>query len=417
MNRWVIALVVFALAGCSRPVEKAKQTASRVAEKVSDAVDEITAPMGQAVTPQERERERFDLRWRRLQSFGLRHQQQTQPAPPPQPIQFVSGVKQSFENLDAGAINSAPVNVPISGDVHGPSVLKAQVYLDRAHFSVGAIDGRWGRNSAIATWWWQRSHGLEATGEVDQQTFRSIAAAAGYVPAVIQYRLTADDVSGKFVHIPDDVYDQQRLNCLCYESLREKLAEKFHCAEDFLELLNPDVKFSDLEAGATINVPNVRPPITSDQHDIARVVISIRGNSFNAWSANGNLIYHAPTTVGSTYDPSPDETLKVIKIIDMPHFHYDPTLYSEVPDYKPDAHLKPGPNSPVGVVWMALSKAHYGIHGTKDPESIGYTSSHGCIRLTNWDAAEVEHRISEGLLVSFVDTKEAGGGQRAAGGG
>ena len=282
-------------------------------------------------------------------------------------------------------------------------MLRAQLLLDRAHYSVGVIDGRWGRNSAIAVWWWQHAHGIEPTGDVDEATCRSLAQAAGNAPPVGSYRLTPDDVKGPFVSIPGDVYDQQRLDCLCYESLREKLAERFHSSEDFLELLNPDVKFSQLDAGNTINVPAVRPPMMADQHDFAKVVISIAGNSFNVYDANGSLVFHAPSTLGAGYDPSPDETLHVVKIVPDPHFHYDPTLYHEVPDYEPDAHLPPGPNSPVGVVWIALSKAHYGVHGTKDPDAIGYASSHGCVRLTNWDAAEVEHRISEGTPVAFVD--------------
>ena len=377
------------------------------AEKAPNVVDDVSAPVGKPGNAQQRESDRFDARWRQLQTFRamlIARARQAVAAEPPRPLVFVTGVKEKFKDLDANGINDAPINLPITGDVHGPSVLKAQVYLDRAHFSVGVIDGRWGRNSAITVWWWQRSHGLEPTGDVDEATFRSIAAGGGYAPVVVPHQLTADDVKGPFVHIPDSVYDQQKLDCLCYESLREKLAEEFHCTEDFLELLNPDVKFSDLESGATINVPNVRPPLTTDQHDIAKVVISIAGNSFNAFDANSNLIFHAPTTLGAGYDPSPDETVKVVKIFDYPAFHYDPTLYHEVPDSMPDAHLKAGPNSPVGVVWMALSKAHYGIHGTKSPDEIGYASSHGCVRLTNWDAAEVEHRISQGVLVSFVDT-------------
>jgi len=195
---------------------------------------------------------------------------------------------------------------------------------------------------------------------------------------------------------------------MCYESLREELSEKFHCTEDFLELLNPEVKFSQLNAGDTINVPNVRPPVTQDTHDIARIAISLAGNTLSGFNANGDLVFHAPTTVGNQFDPSPNETVKLVKIVDHPHFHYDPTLYHEVPDWKPDAHLKPGPNSPVGVVWMQLSKPHYGIHGTNDPDSIGYASSHGCIRLCNWDAEELEHRISEGIPVAFVDVTRSG---------
>jgi lipoprotein-anchoring transpeptidase ErfK/SrfK len=389
MKRLMVVCLTFLAAAC--------------AEKASD---DISAPVGKAENPQQRETERFDARWRALQTFRALQirAQQAAAAQPPQPLIFVTGVKEKFKGLDANAINSAPINLPITGDVHGPSVLKAQVYLDRAHFSVGVIDGRWGRNSAITVWWWQRSHGLEPTGDVDETTFRSIAAGGGYAPAVIPHQLTPDDIKGPFVHIPDGVYAQEKLDCLCYESLREKLAEEFHSTEDFLELMNPDVKFSDLAAGATINVPNVRPPLQADQHDIAKVVISIAGNSFNAFDASGNLIFHAPTTLGAGYDPSPDETVHVVKILHYPAFHYDPTLYHEVPDSMPDAHLKAGPNSPVGVVWMALSKAHYGIHGTKSPDEIGYASSHGCVRLTNWDAAEVEHRISQGVLVSFVDT-------------
>jgi len=176
--------------------------------------------------------------------------------------------------------------------------------------------------------------------------------------------------------------------------------------QDFLQQLNPEVKFSELTAGATINALNVRPLMTADQPDIARIVISIAGNSFSCFDANGNLVFHAPTTLGSSYDPSPSETLHIVKVFQNPSFHYDPSLYHEVPDTEPDAHLPPGPNTPVGVVWMALSKEHYGIHGTPDPESIGYASSHGCVRLTNWDAEEVSHGVRPGVEVAFVDLRK-----------
>jgi len=420
---FIAAGIVLVAAACSREAttnakDNVKQAASKVANKVANAADDVTAPFGrrETVNQQQREKERFDQRWRALQSFQAQQaaaQQAAQKAAEQQAaaapqINFTTGQKQKFKGLDANAINAAPVNVPITGDVRGPSVLKAQVFLDRNHFSVGALDGRWGRNSAISTWWWQRTHGLPATGDVDEATFRSLVQGAGNVPAVVPYRLTGDDVTGPFVHIPDDVYEQQNLKCMCYESLREELSEKFHSTEDFLEVLNPDVKFSQLKEGDTINVPNVRPPQTQDTHDVAKIVISLAGNSLSGFNAAGQLVFHAPTTVGNAFDPSPDETVKLIKVIPDPHFHYDPTLYHEVPDTNPDAHLKPGPNSPVGRVWMALSKQHYGIHGTKDPDSIGYASSHGCIRLCNWDAEELEHRVSEGIPVSFVDTSGRG---------
>lgn len=415
--------------GCNK--EEAKQTATAakdkantVVEKVKDAVDDIRTPYGGPPDdPKAREQQRFDEQWRQLQTF--REQQAMQAAAQAQQQQAAAQAaaaqlqivprtkktKESFKGLDFDAINSAPALLPVRGDVAGPTVLRAQVYLDRADFSVGMLDGRWGRNSAITTWWWQRSHGLEATGEMDEPTFRSIAAAAGYAPALQRYTLTADDVKGPFVSIPEDIYEKERLDCLCYESLKEKLAEKFHTTEDFLDRLNPDVTFSDLQPGQTLVAPNVRPPLATDNFDVAKVVVSIAGNTFNAFDASGRLVFHAPTTVGSKYDPSPNETTKVIKVVQDPHFHYQPTLFHEVPDTDPEANLKPGPNSPVGVVWIALSKPHFGIHGTSDPESIGYASSHGCVRLTNWDAEEMAHRVRPDVEVSFVDTRKRQGGE------
>jgi len=413
MKKLAISLLLVATVACTR--EQAHQTKETVKTKVRDAFEAAVPSTGTEDTTK-REQERFDEQWRQLQSFRAQQQaqqqaqlqQQQQQAQPGQTLQFVERTKkskESFKGLGANAINTAPVMIPIRGDVAGPSVLKAQIFLDRLHFSVGALDGRWGRNSAITVWWWQRAHGLEGTGDIDEATYRALAQAAAYAPAVTQYTVTADDLKGPFVHIPDDPYEKEKLTCLCYETVREELAERFHSSEDFLEVLNPNVKFSELQAGTTINVPNVRPPVTADQPDIAKIVISIRGNTYNGFDAAGNLIFHAPTTLGSTYDPSPAESLHVVAIAHDPHFHYDPTLYHEVPDSDPDAHLNPGPNSPVGLVWMALSKEHYGMHGTPDPESIGYASSHGCVRLTNWDAVEVSHRIAKGVPVAFVDTK------------
>ena len=408
MKRTIILTALIGAVACSQPAETPKQTSS-VANRKTPAGIDVEAPFGaRQIAAQDLDQQRFDERWRELQSFREEQaaERRAASAPARQPaIHFVTGKKESFRGLDANGINNAPVNVPIEGDVKGPSVLKTQVYLDRLDNSVGVIDGRWGKNSSIAVWWWQWAHGLPQTGDVDQTTFQSLADATKAVPALVPYTVTAGDLQGPFVKIPDSVYDMEKLKCMCYGSVREKLAEQFHCTEEFLAQLNPNADFSNLQAGTVLEVPNVRHAVTADRPDIARVVVSIAGNTVNAFDANGNLIFHAPTTVGSKYDPSPNETLKVTAIVHDPPFHYDPTLYSEVPDTDPDAHLQPGPNSPVGVVWMQLSKEHYGIHGTEDPSSIGYVSSHGCIRLCNWDAEEISHRISKGTPVVFVDTK------------
>jgi lipoprotein-anchoring transpeptidase ErfK/SrfK len=410
----VAAAVLFLVAlGCSKQEakqtkEEVQQTAENVAKKVEDAID-VAVPIGDKDDPAAREKERFDEGWR-----GLEHFQQTKapaaPQGPPAPevkVTFVPNGKESFEGLDAAKINNAPVVVPIKGDLAGPSVLKTQVYLDRLRFSVGALDGRWGRNSAIALWWFQRSRGIKATepGALDEQTFRALAAQAGGGPALVQYTITAEDTKGPFHDIPEDVYDKAKLDCLCYSSLQEKLAERFHTSQEFLEQINPNVIIGEQAAGAKLWVPNVREPVTEDRPDIARVQVSIRGNTFTGFDAQGNINFHAPTTLGSKYDPSPRETVQVKKITFDPHFHYQPKLFHEVPDHEPEANLNPGPNSPVGVVWVALTKPHFGIHGTSDPESIGYASSHGCVRLTNWDAQEVAHRLAPGVQIEFVDTR------------
>ncbi|HUP50321.1 MAG TPA: L,D-transpeptidase [Thermoanaerobaculia bacterium] len=408
MNKAICAVAVLLLAaGCSR--ERGRETTGTVSERASQAVDRIAVPTGPPDDPAARERERFDVRWRQL--AGFRAQQfavRQRAAVAARNIHFVRGVKESLEGLTAQAINTAPVVVPITGDVSGPSVIRTQVYLDRVGHSVGAIDGRWGKNSAISLWWFQRSMGLEPTGDLDEETFRTLAAETDGVPAMVAHHVTSEDVEGPFVGIPDDVYEKAKLDCLCYENVLEKLSEKFHTTPAFLEQINPQADFSALQPGASIDVPNVRPAVRSDRPDIARVVISLNGNTFNAFDAAGNMVFHAPTTVGSEYDPSPQETLEIRQIAHDPHFHYQPKLFHEVPDDEPEANLNPGPNSPVGIVWIALSKPHYGIHGTSDPESIGYASSHGCIRLTNWDAREVAHRVSPGVNVEFVDTRHEG---------
>jgi lipoprotein-anchoring transpeptidase ErfK/SrfK len=407
-NATILAIALLTAFGCSK--EEARQTTETTTRSITENVQhawDAVVPVRGTDDPAARERERFDEGWRGLQSFRDTQLAERR-AEAAANIRFLPAGQESLKELTPQAMLDAPVVVPLKGDVAGPSVLKTQVYLDRANFSVGAIDGRWGRNTAIALYWYQRSHGIQVTeeGALDEQTFRALASSAGNAPALVQHRLTEEDVKGPFKKLPADVYEKAKLDCLCYESKKEKLAERFHASTGLLELLNPQVDFEALNAGGTIWAPNVRPAVTSDRPDIARIAISIAGNTFNAFDANGNLIFHAPTTLGSEYDPSPRETLEIVKVAHNPHFHYQPKLFHEVPDEEPEAHLNPGPNSPVGVVWIALSKRHYGIHGTSDPESIGYASSHGCVRLTNWDAREVAHRVSPKIKVEFIDTRK-----------
>jgi lipoprotein-anchoring transpeptidase ErfK/SrfK len=302
------------------------------------------------------------------------------------------------------ALRQMPVAVPIKGKAEGPSVLRAQIILDRNNYSPGVIDGRWGKNSEIAVWWFQRQNGLEATGELTKETYQALASRSGAAEALRQYTVTAADAKGPFTTIPEDVYEQEKLDCLCFESIAELLAEKFHTTEETLSLLNGGKDVAALREGESILVPNVQEH-PAGQKDVARLLVSVEGTYFHAYDAAGNLLLHAPTTVGSEYDPSPTETLKVTAIAFDPTFHYQPELFHEVPDEEPEAILKAGPNSPVGKVWMALSKENFGIHGTSDPASLGYASSHGCIRLANWTALQVANRTPKGTTVEFTDAR------------
>jgi lipoprotein-anchoring transpeptidase ErfK/SrfK len=454
---WIAAAVmVVTVTACSRsetsksgnPVADA---AHKVVSKVSDTFDAVVPVSGKDdVDAAAIRKQRSDEKWRRLRSFQAQEaakqqaaqqqqaqQQQAQQqqaaqqqqvaqdqaaqqqqaaqdlaaqkqSAAAQAIQFVPPkTRESFKNLDPAAIAQMPVRVPIKGDVEGPSVLKAQVYLDRSDFSVGALDGQWGKNSAVTTYWFQRANGLKPTGDVDEATFRALAAKGGNVPPLVDYTISAEDLKGPFVKLPESVYDKEKLDCLCYETVLEELAEKFHTTQDFLKRLNPSIQFAEAADGQKLIVPNIRAVVGEGQAPaIAKITVSVAGNSFTGFDANDNVVFHAPTTLGNKYDPSPNETVKIVAIARNPNFHYQPTLFHEVPDSDPEAHLKPGPNNPVGLVWMALSKPHFGIHGTENPESIGYASSHGCVRLTNWDALEVSNRVSKGVEVSFVDTRK-----------
>lgn len=348
-------------------------------------------------------------------------------------------------------IDLPPVTLPLSGDVQGPSVMYVQALLDRSPFSPGILDGKWGKNTEKAIYWLQRREGLDPTGTVDSTTFHRLYDLAGrpdrYVRTVA---LTEDDVSGPFVTIPGDVYEQAELECLCYQSTGEKVAERFHSTPDLLARLNPDVDLAALQAGDSLRVPNVdktpltqeervlataapeggpmarrgsgpdtlapgdtarrsAPQGTRDDGEIARLVISGDGFYLHAVDASGRILRHYPTTLGSEFAPSPEGNYSVSAIAFAPWFHWQPDLLTGQDASKPDARLPPGPNSPVGLVWMQLSKPHYGIHGTSAPATIGYSTSSGCIRLTNWDAVELAHRVAAGVPVEFRAVSGRGG--------
>lgn len=297
---------------------------------------------------------------------------------------------------------SAPPSVDMLAYERGPVVLRVQVLLDRANYSVGAIDGHFGKNTAIAVYWFQYSQHLPATGIVDADTYNRLASVAGTDHVVAPFVVDHVALDGPFVSIPHNVYAQASLRCLCYSSPLELLAERFHTTPEVLQKLNPKVAFGALAVGDVIWAPSVEKPLDAQRKPIVRIHVSKSGNYVHALAADGSIVFHFPSTLGSMYDPSPDGNFEVTLIALNPTFTYDPTLFSDVPDTKPKAQLPPGPNSPVGTVWIALSKEHVGIHGTPTPETIGSASSHGCVRLTNWDAEKLAESTVEGTQVEFV---------------
>jgi lipoprotein-anchoring transpeptidase ErfK/SrfK len=311
---------------------------------------------------------------------------------------------ESWDSITPESVNRGPIALPLHGDVAGPSVLRVQILLSRAAFSPGIVDGRWGRNTEKALYWLQRREGLRPTGHVDPETWQRLQEMAGEPADLVrEHQLTADEVAGPFITLPREYYDRRDLECQCYESLAEKLAERYHTSEELLRQLNPGVDLNAVRAGETINVPATARVVSAGAGSIAKIVVSDGGRYLHALDAGGRVLYHFPATLGSQYSPSPTGDYRITNVAHDPTWHYQPELLEGVDDDEPDAVLPPGPNNAVGVVWMALSKPHYGIHGTSAPETIGYATSNGCVRLTNWDADFLSRQIEPGVQVEFRD--------------
>ncbi|WP_332257330.1 L,D-transpeptidase family protein [Aerolutibacter daejeonensis] len=273
--------------------------------------------------------------------------------------------------------------------VAADSLLRAQVLLERAHFSTGEIDGVSGPNTRRAVAAFQRARGLPDDGVLNAATWAALEADAA--PATVMYALSADDVAGPFAPVPSDMMEKAKLQSLGYVSVTEALAERFRVAPALLRRLNPAADFA---AGQAIVVPNVLDlgPLPK----AASVVVDRSESTVALVDAAGKVYAQFPASTGSDHDPLPVGEWKINGVAHEPTFHYNPELFWDADPGHAKAKIPAGPNNPVGVVWIDLSKEHYGIHGTPEPSRIGKTQSHGCIRLTNWSAREVATAVAAG---------------------
>ncbi|WP_412060935.1 L,D-transpeptidase family protein [Rubrivirga sp. IMCC45206] len=396
MRLFAITLAVLALGACQ--LDGAEPTPAAPAAATDVPIERVST-LGTPSGPSDAEADaaRYSGRGRQLAGIDTTGQAEAARNNP-----------ETLATIDSTRDWGSRLHLPLGGNVAGPSVAKLQVLLDRAGFSPGQIDGRWGDNTELALTWLQKAESLPATGIADRATVRALAR-RGDAPdsLVTTVALTADDVAGPFEPLPADVYEKAKLDRLGYESLAEKLGETFHAAPSFLSQLNPGVTLDSLTAGDSLRVPNVRRE-ARPMGDVSRLVISGEAGYLHALAADGTVLFHAPVTVGASYDPSPEGEFSVRAVAMDPSWHYQPSILEGVPDDDPEATLPPGPNNAVGVVWIALSKEHYGIHGTSAPGTIGYASSAGCVRLTNWDARALAQAVGAGTPVRFRDVAGRG---------
>ena len=281
--------------------------------------------------------------------------------------------------------------------------LATQVALDRAGFSPGEIDGRGGPKTRLALAEFRKSGGGELTPPASPLT---------------QYTITPEDVAGPFIDkVPSDMMESSKLPALAYTSPLEALAEKFHSSPALLRILNPDAQWT---AGEVITVPDVEPfsaPAPADKPAANAKPAATAGGAKPAAAAvevvvsganksltvrqGGKVVMYAPVTIGSQKDPLPVGEWKVTGVSWNPVFNYNPDLFWDADPQHAKAKIPPGPNNPVGVVWVDINKEHFGLHGTPEPSTIGRTESHGCIRLANWDAARLGRLVSPGTKVTM----------------
>jgi lipoprotein-anchoring transpeptidase ErfK/SrfK len=311
--------------------------------------------------------------------------------------------------LEIDSVNEAQLQLRAKDRIN-PTLIKAQVLLDRAHFSPGEIDGKFGDNFKKALMAFAAAQGFNSKGELTNEIWQKLVATSPE-PVLTKYTISNDDVKGPFVHsIPTKLEKMKDLPVLAYTTPREKLAEKFHMSQELLAALNPKQKFDT--ANETIIVANMIENGAPER--ATRVEVDKNAQILKLFGRDQQLFATYPATVGSTEKPAPSGRLKITGISKNPTYRYNPKYGFKGVRTTKAFTIKPGPNSPVGLVWIGLSGEGYGIHGTPEPSKVSKTASHGCIRLTNWDALRVASAVAKGTPVDFLGDEETARRSRAA---
>ena len=289
---------------------------------------------------------------------------------------------------------------PVTPEARRNAMLRAQVMLARAHFSPGVIDGQDGGNVKNAIAAFEAAHDLPVDGVMDDEVWAALA--KDVQPVLTDYVVTADDVKGPFVaKIPADYAEMAKLPALSFSSPSEALAERFHMDEPLLKALNPGVDFG--VAGTRIVVAALGPDKLPGK--VARLEVDKAQRQIRAYGDGEVLLAVYPATVGSSERPAPEGEWAVRTTAPNPTYTYDPSRLTFGKASQGKLTIKPGPNNPVGSTWIDLTKDTYGIHGTPDPRLVGKTASHGCVRLTNWDARQLGAAVAKGTQVVFLGTE------------
>jgi lipoprotein-anchoring transpeptidase ErfK/SrfK len=299
----------------------------------------------------------------------------------------------------ATAITTDEIKAAEPGEKFGegpdPLVAKVQILLDRNGASPGVIDGYPGENVQKAIAAFETMNELEADGAMDDKVWAALIKTGG--PVLMSYTIIENDLSGLVEHVPEDYSEMAEMEHVGYSSVEEKLAERFHMSLEFLKLLNPDADFS---TGSEIVAADGGQDADAD---VARIEVDKKQAQLRAFTASGDMVAAYPVTVGSDQLPSPSGTHKVVAIVREANYTYQPDKNFQQGDNDEPLILPPGPNNPVGGIWIDLSEPTYGLHGTPEPNLIDKTPSHGCVRMTNWDARELAEMVSKGTVVEFID--------------